>query len=111
MADIIGWTSWLDSMLFTKFEEGTDVCTDRITAALLPYNGYFLRLEIFAIWAPKRSILIFAFLIFAITFNREKWLIDRYFHTWILFSSAVIKYFLKRLNIVIVVVNYGIISI
>ena len=38
----------------------------------IPYNGYFLRLEIFAIWAPKRSILIFAFLIFAIPFNRKK---------------------------------------
>ena len=38
----------------------------------IPYNGYFLRLEIFAIWAPKCSILIFAFLIFAIPFNREK---------------------------------------
>ena len=37
----------------------------------IPYNGYFLRLEIFAIWAPKRSILIFAFLIFAISFNRK----------------------------------------
>ena len=59
----------------------------------VPYNGYFLRLEIFAIWAPKRSILIFAFLIFAISFNRKKWLIDNYFHTWIWLSSAVIKYF------------------
>ena len=38
----------------------------------LPYNGYFLRLEIFAIWVPKRSILISAFLIFAIPFNRKK---------------------------------------
>ena len=28
----------------------------------LLYNGYFLPLEIFAIWAPKHSILIFAFL-------------------------------------------------
>ena len=40
----------------------------------VPYNGYFLRMEIFAIWAQKRSILIFAFLIFAIPFNRKKWL-------------------------------------
>ena len=38
----------------------------------IPYNGYFLWLEIFAIWAPKRSILIFAFLIFVIPFNRKK---------------------------------------
>ena len=30
----------------------------------LPYNGYFLRLEIFAILAPKRSILIFAIFYF-----------------------------------------------
>ena len=37
----------------------------------IPYNGYFLRLEIFAIWAPKHSILIFAFLIFVIPFNRK----------------------------------------
>ena len=37
----------------------------------LPYNGYFLRLEIFAIWALTRSIFIFAFLIFAIPFNRK----------------------------------------
>ena len=43
-----------------------------ISNAQLPYNGYFLRLEIFAIWAQKRSILIFAFLIFAIPFNRKK---------------------------------------
>ena len=49
--------------------------------AYIPYNGYFLRLEIFAIWAPKRSLLIFAFLIFAIRFNRKKWLIDNYFYT------------------------------
>ena len=47
----------------------------------LPYNGYFLRLEIFAIWTQKRSILIFAFLIFAIPFNRKKIIIDHYFHT------------------------------
>ena len=76
----------------------------------LPYNGYILRLEIFAIWAQKRSILIFAFLIFAIPFNRKKWLIDNYFHTWSWFSSAV-KILLKRLTIVIIVVIYGIISI
>ena len=43
---------------------------------IIPYNGYFLRLEIFAIWAPKRSILIFAFLIFAIPVNRKNWLMD-----------------------------------
>ena len=59
----------------------------------IPYNGYFLRLEIFAIRTPKRSILIFAFLIFAIPFNHKKWLIHNYFHTWIWLSSAVIKYF------------------
>ena len=64
----------------------------------IPYNGYFLRLEIFAIGAPKCSILIFALLIFAIPFNHRKWLIDNYFHTWIWFSSAVKKYFLKRLK-------------
>ena len=33
----------------------------------IPYNGYFLQLDFFAIWAPKRSILIFA-----IPFNRKK---------------------------------------
>ena len=37
----------------------------------IPYNGYILRLEIFVIWAQKRSILNFAFLIFAIPFNRK----------------------------------------
>ena len=49
----------------------------------IPYNGYFLRLEIFAILAQKSSILIFAFLIFAIPFNCKKWLLDHHFHTWI----------------------------
>ena len=39
----------------------------------IPYNGYFLRLEIFAIWTPKHNILIFAFLIFAIPFNRKNY--------------------------------------
>ena len=57
----------------------------------IPYNGYFLRLEIFAIWAQKHNILIFAFLIFAIPFNHKKWLIDHYFHTRIWFSSGVIE--------------------
>ena len=74
----------------------SDHMNSSATKHWLPYNGYFLRLEIFAIWAPKRSILIFAFLIFAIPFNRKKWLIDNYFHTWIWFSSAVIKYFFKK---------------
>ena len=71
-----------------------------IPVIILPYNGYILRLEIFAIWAQKRSILIFAFLIFAflifaIPFNRKKWLIDNYFHTWSWFSSAVKNTFKK----------------
>ena len=66
-----------------------------ILAHFIPYNGYFLRLEIFAIWTKKRSILIVAFLIFAIPFNRKKLLIDNYLHTWLWFSSAVMKYFKK----------------
>ena len=47
------------------------ICDMTMQQCYIPYNGYILRLEIFAIWAQKRSILNFAFLIFAIPFNRK----------------------------------------
>ena len=59
------------------------------------FNRYFLRLEFFAIWAPKHSILIFAFLIFAIPFNRKNQLFS--YMSLIFICSN--KMLLKRLNI------------
>ena len=62
-------SEWVWRVSVTLYLVDTIATTD---FAQLPYNVYFLRLEIFAIWALKRSNLIFAFLIFAIPFNRKK---------------------------------------
>ena len=68
---LLFWSSW---NTFHEGYIGREICRLLMHPSifLIPYNGYFLRLEIFAILVPKRSILIFAFLIFAIPVNRKK---------------------------------------